>query len=278
MLNKADDKALPKTSVALRDEDAQAVRSLGEIASMKEAHQEREQGTWKLPVEHAGLDVAIVDDRPLVRDCLGRSLLGLDPKLRLTYLSSVEEFDETWIEPAGAPRIFLLNMPSPSRVASQVSHVKRLAPDTKVIVLSETESIGDILHVFECGASGYIPPTVSLEVAVKALQLVAAGGMYVPASMLSACRDSATQRSDRANVQGVDGNEFTSKQMSVIGGLRRGKANKIIAYELNMCESTVKVHVRNVMKKLGARSRTEAAIMLSDRLNGGVRTQVARFG
>ena len=47
-------------------------------------------------------------------------------------------------------------------------------------------------------------------------------------------------------------------------GLRRGKANKIIAYELNLCESTVKVHIRNIMKKLGATNRTEVAYKISD--------------
>ena len=57
--------------------------------------------------------------------------------------------------------------------------------------------------------------------------------------------------------------EFTAKQVSVIEGIRRGKANKTIAYELNMCESTVKVHIRNIMKKLNVRNRTELALKAS---------------
>ena len=48
--------------------------------------------------------------------------------------------------------------------------------------------------------------------------------------------------------------------------LRRGKANKIIAYELNLRESTVKVHVRNIMKKLKATNRTEVAFKIRDLL------------
>jgi DNA-binding NarL/FixJ family response regulator len=56
---------------------------------------------------------------------------------------------------------------------------------------------------------------------------------------------------------------FTARQTAVVEALRRGKANKIIAYELNMRESTVKVHVRNIMKKLRARNRTEVAFMTS---------------
>ena len=49
----------------------------------------------------------------------------------------------------------------------------------------------------------------------------------------------------------------------MIAALRKGEANKTIAFELKMCESTVKVHVRNIMKKLNARSRTEVAYLVS---------------
>lgn len=57
---------------------------------------------------------------------------------------------------------------------------------------------------------------------------------------------------------------LTSRETAVAKGLRMGKANKIIAYELNMCESTVKVHVHNIMKKLKATNRTEAAYRISE--------------
>ena len=53
------------------------------------------------------------------------------------------------------------------------------------------------------------------------------------------------------------------RQFAVADALRRGKANKIIAYELNMSESTVKVHIRNIMKKHKATNRTEAAFKLN---------------
>jgi DNA-binding NarL/FixJ family response regulator len=52
----------------------------------------------------------------------------------------------------------------------------------------------------------------------------------------------------------------------VVEALRMGKANKTIAYELNMCESTVKVHVRNIMKRLKARNRTQVAYLTSELL------------
>ena len=54
----------------------------------------------------------------------------------------------------------------------------------------------------------------------------------------------------------------TGRQAAVLKALCRGKANKIIAFELNLCESTVKVHIRSIMKKLQARNRTEVALKL----------------
>jgi DNA-binding NarL/FixJ family response regulator len=57
---------------------------------------------------------------------------------------------------------------------------------------------------------------------------------------------------------------FTARQAEVVEALRRGKANKIIAYELKLRESTVKVHIRNIMKKVKATNRTEVAYKIND--------------
>jgi DNA-binding NarL/FixJ family response regulator len=54
---------------------------------------------------------------------------------------------------------------------------------------------------------------------------------------------------------------FTPRQAAVLEAVQHGKANKVIAYELDLKESTVKVHVRNVMRKLGAHNRTELAVL-----------------
>jgi DNA-binding NarL/FixJ family response regulator len=57
---------------------------------------------------------------------------------------------------------------------------------------------------------------------------------------------------------------FTSRQIQVAKAIWEGKPNKIIAYELNMCESTVKIHARDIMRKLKATNRTEAAYKVSN--------------
>jgi DNA-binding NarL/FixJ family response regulator len=60
---------------------------------------------------------------------------------------------------------------------------------------------------------------------------------------------------------------MTRRELAVIQAIQQGKSNKLIAYHLNMCESTVKVHVRNIMRKLAAKNRTEVAIKAQNMLN-----------
>ena len=105
---------------------------------------------------------------------------------------------------------------------------------------------------------GYIPTNLSLDVAIEAMQFVRAGGIFVPASSIM----SGHNRPSDGSLPGAKerfGGIFTTRQAAVVKALREGKANKRIAHELDMRESTVKVHVRNIMRKLNARNRTEVA-------------------
>jgi DNA-binding NarL/FixJ family response regulator len=127
------------------------------------------------------------------------------------------------------------------------------------VIMSDTDDIDEVSTAIERGARGFIPTSLSLDVMIEALRLVRAGGVFVPASsLIPALRLNDTRNSGR------DGNTmFTARQVAVVKALSKGKANKIIAHELNMREGTVKVHVRNIMKKLNAKNRTEVALMAS---------------
>jgi len=102
---------------------------------------------------------------------------------------------------------------------------------------------------------------VKIRVAVEAVGLACAGGIFVPANALLAMREMIHARA--SSVRPLSG-VFTTREAAVVEALRKGKANKIIAYELNLCESTVKVHIRNIMKKLKATNRTEVAYKLRE--------------
>jgi len=89
---------------------------------------------------------------------------------------------------------------------------------------------------------------------------VLAGGVFVPADSFV-----KGQSSMATNVYGAGKEKpFTDRQSAVVDALRRGKPNKLIAHELHMSESTVKVHIHNIMKKLGAKNRMEVAIKVGE--------------
>jgi DNA-binding NarL/FixJ family response regulator len=133
------------------------------------------------------------------------------------------------------------------------------------IVLSDNEDPDLIVRMLGKNIRAYVPMSLSIAIAVQAIELARAGGVYVPASSLIAAHR-APEGAPTA-VQKTNG-LFTARQAAVVNALRRGKANKIIAYELKMRESTVKVHVRNIMKKLHATNRTEVAYMANQLFNG----------
>ena len=117
-----------------------------------------------------------------------------------------------------------------------------------------------MIKAIDGGAGGYIPASIGIDVVLEATRLTAAGGMFLPVASVLSMRDQIVARP----VDAVDGEQrFTGRQSAVANALWRGKSNKVIAFELSMSESTVKVHIRNIMKKLNATNRTEAAFKLA---------------
>jgi DNA-binding NarL/FixJ family response regulator len=135
-------------------------------------------------------------------------------------------------------------------------------PLAAVIVVSDS-NYEAVMTSLSCGARGFVPIDASIEIMTGAIMMIAAGGTYVPASALMAAQRELTAPShDCRSVSEM----FTTRQLDVMDALRKGKANKTIAYELNMCESTVKVHVRNIMKRLKAKNRTHAVYLAREML------------
>jgi DNA-binding NarL/FixJ family response regulator len=208
--------------------------------------------------DDSAANVVVIEKRALVRECLTRCL-------KLVSGHNVISFPtvDSWLEVADSLSVSLIvlctaNKPKDPETHREISLLSQSSNRLPTILLSDVEDPDQIVDALDKGARGYIPTSVSLDVAIEAMRLVRAGGVFVPASSLIAARRSANSSITSKQVgHGL----FTARQAAVVEALRRGKANKIIAYELNMRESTVKVHVRNIMKKLRAKNRTEVAFM-----------------
>lgn len=136
-----------------------------------------------------------------------------------------------------------------------VTAMREIAPDLPFAIFANHDDPMHASEAIRLGARGYLSPGVSLEVTVHALKLIRAGGIYVPANLLgTGRRQDPPGLSDQQML-----NLFSPRELEVARAMRKGQPNKIIALELGMSESTVKVHVRNIIKKLKVKNRTEVA-------------------
>jgi DNA-binding NarL/FixJ family response regulator len=207
--------------------------------------------------------IVVIDERVLPRDCLVKCLrMATQTHLVLAFstLAEWQEVEKNY--PPVAVIMFCSHRQNRMDMEIErdlpfVSHDGTAIP---VVIISEKEDADHVLAALESGARGYIPTSLTLDVAVGAMQFVEAGGTFVPASTLTSWKhaNDASLPHD-SPLRGL----FTARQAAVLECLRRGKANKQIAYELSMSEGTVKVHVRNIMKKLRVHNRTEVAVLAS---------------
>ena len=131
------------------------------------------------------------------------------------------------------------------------------------------------------GIAGIVSLSAGAEVAVAAVRLMAIGGYCLPPEMPTAARPIAWPATEepaaRPPVADLGGEEtgrnlhgdLTAREYDVLRSLRAGHQNKIIAFELGISESTVKVHLRSIMKKLNASNRTQAALGALAQFAGG---------
>jgi DNA-binding NarL/FixJ family response regulator len=152
-------------------------------------------------------------------------------------------------------------------VQSALELLRVRLPEASTVVLSDRDDVDDVNRALTHGARGYILTSVECGVAVAALRLISAGGTFVPAGALRSKAAKLDDQPEGERQRRSDGRDLTPRELSVVDLLREGKPNKVIAAKLHMQESTVKVHVRNILKKLNATNRTHAAFV-ANRLLG----------
>jgi DNA-binding NarL/FixJ family response regulator len=203
--------------------------------------------------------VAIIDRRALGRETLTQAL-AIDGQFRARAFADIDQWELS--SDRDDTTLILLKWGTVSNdqrsLEAEVQALISAHPDMPLVVLGEDEDPHHMAEVLAQGARGYIPTSVGLSVAIGALHLAMAGGTFVPASAL---RNSGRNRLDAPkSVHSMLG--LSERQAAVAEAVALGKPNKIIAYELKLCESTVKVHIRSIMKKMQARNRTEIAFKL----------------
>ena len=191
---------------------------------------------------------------------------GLVRTLMLLYdnvcVTSANSIDEVLARIPDVPDVDLVlldaSMPGMENFSGLRRTVEKL-PDVPVIVTSANDSRAQIIAAIRNGARGYIPLSSKPCVLQHALPLVISGEFYIPASALRVGNGLEMLGSDGlAPRSSSDG--LTPRQCEIAVMLADGKSNKEIARELSVLEGTVKHHVRDILRKLGVRNRTEAVL------------------
>ena len=160
--------------------------------------------------------------------------------------------------------------------ARRIKSLRGCAGDIPLVILSDSDSREEIVTALTFGAQGFLHAGTSPQLALQALSFIFNGGSYFPAAVPAKHRRSAHANAGGAEVarpfevksHAVDvGSEprpalsgLTERQKAVRERLEQGESNKSIARRLGIREGTVKVHVRQIMRKLGAANRTQVAI------------------
>jgi DNA-binding NarL/FixJ family response regulator len=225
---------------------------------------QRSGGHTTTPNEHpvtCPSAIIYIDSQRLTRECVAEQLARYLPERLVEATASASELPNYEAKDFA---IGIFNKHSTHiadlAVAEELSSLAIAAPDLAVILLSDLDDADEVAEAFKRGIRGFIPTTLPVKQVVEAIRLVGVGGCYLPLSILAQSTLAAeTLRSSKIDETRCT-MPFTPRQLDILQLLWQGKQNKLIAHDLNMCESTVKVHIRHIMKKLNARNRTQIVL------------------
>jgi len=135
--------------------------------------------------------------------------------------------------------------------------------DIPLVLVSEREEPEQVIAAFKAGARGFIPMSATPPVAMQAFTFIMSGGSFFPPTALiqrTHVESSVRVVTSKGAVALGDARGLTARQQEVLERLGQGESNKLIGRQLKLRESTVKVHIRQIMRKLGATNRTQAAL------------------
>lgn len=195
--------------------------------------------------------ILIADDHDLVRETIAMFMQS-EGNFAVTSVSSV---DAAMAEIAAQSKfdIILLdyNMPGMHGLEG-LRRVLDASGDTAVALLSGDASASVVESAVAAGAAGFVPKTLGAKSMLSAIRFMISGEVYVPFDYREQAADTSAEG-------------LTARETQVLRLLAEGLANKEIARELDLQEVTIKLHVKTLSRKLGARNRTHAAMIARDR-------------
>lgn len=201
--------------------------------------------------------IIIADDHPMFRHALLSCVAANFPSASILEADTLDRLQVLLDQDDSVDLVLLdLNMPG-SHGLSALIHVRAMSPGLSVVVVSAHEEPVTMHRALQLGAAGFIPKSSPLSEISRALNQVLSGSRYLPGS-LSELPGLSTKEQSTARQIG----SLTAQQFRIASMLAEGMLNKQIAWNLQITEATVKVHMKSIMQKLEARNRTQVALLM----------------
>jgi two-component system nitrate/nitrite response regulator NarL len=216
------------------------------------------------------ISVLLVDDHPLFRGGV-RSLLQRNPRFAVVGEASdgVEGLKHAM---QLRPDVILLDLHMPGMSGVDTLRlILRDWPQAAIIMLTVSEDAEDLATALRAGARGYLVKNIDADYLIRAIERAAAGEAVLAESMTAKLvAQLQKQHEPRAPAPPSELDRLTPREREILACLARGESNKLIARVLDLAESTVKIHVQNILKKLGLSSRVQAALFaVAQGMHGG---------
>lgn len=207
----------------------------------------------------SALSVLIVSRHTLLREGL-KSLIA-DMPFKIVF--ERESIESAIAQPTGNTALVLIGMRLQLEMLDRLKSLRGAYPHARIVC--HTTSVNLPLHVlsnmFGSLIDGCLLSTSPRHALHQSLDLTMMGESVLPFAMIAAAMPDVVAAQDGENTCIEE--TFSTRELQVLAILRDGKSNKLIARELGLSEATVKVHIKNVLRKLGASNRTEAAIWMT---------------
>ncbi|NKM22457.1 response regulator [Rhizobium laguerreae] len=194
------------------------------------------------------ITIAIVDDHPLFREGVSRRLSEIEDFVVIGEGASAD--DAATLAASHRPDVLLLDVSMPGGGIEAISEIVVGSPQTKVLMLTASEDVDPLIVSLRRGAAGYVVKGIGSRGLVEAIRTVVGGSRYISPSMRAKLERTLLDRPA----------SLTPRETEVMELVAEGLTNKHIARRLDLQEKTIKHHMTEILLKLGASNRTEAAI------------------
>jgi two-component system nitrate/nitrite response regulator NarL len=198
----------------------------------------------------------VIDDHPLFRRGVTQ-LLELSPVLRVVGEAASGEEGLQQAKKLD-PELILLDLNMKGMNGIQTLQAMRDAGiEARIVILTVSDAAEDLVSAIRAGADGYLLKDTEPELMLQHLHDALLSKTVISEGLTGLLANALRNEAVHDNRQQAD---LTDRERVILGFLANGLSNKLIARELDIMESTVKVHIRNLLKKLKFRSRVEAAV------------------